>query len=68
MLLEDVFWNMKGFHVTRFLISQTNLKVQHKANQVWDTSRNFFFTTSMVPHSLDRKMNQSNSSSIQTKQ
>ena len=34
VLLEDVFWIMKGFHVTWFWILQAYMQVQHDANQV----------------------------------
>lgn len=36
VLLDDVFWIVKGFHVTWLWISQADLPDWHNANQVWD--------------------------------
>ena len=67
MILKDVFWIVKGFHVIRLWISQANLHVRHKTNQVLDTIHSPLFMTSMVPRSVDHRKSQFNSSSVQTK-
>ena len=52
MFLEDVFWIVMGFHVTRLWMSQANLQSRHKAVERTDPTH-LAYNPSMKPMEVD---------------